>query len=1567
MQKINRGKRSFWESVLHLDTEHFNQFSPLRLFTIIIFSIFIAEIIAMIVVSYLDSFAYALVTLVDAGIMVILIFPILYWLSFRPLLQQIGKFQSAEKSLQLLSSVVQQTADTVVVTNCDGVIEYVNPAFEERTGYTKEEALGQTPRVLKSGVHTSGFYEQLWGTVLRGQVFHGEITNRKKDGDIFHEVKTITPLRNQDGMITHFVATGKDITERKEAEEKLRKAYDDLEIRVQDRTEELRIANSELEDEIHVRRQAEEALQQSEQRLNRAQEIAHLGSWELDLLTNQLTWSDEAYRIFGLQPQEFGATYEAFLDAVHPDDRAAVNEAYTGSIREGKDAYEIEHRVVKHSSGEIRIVHEKCEHFRDESGKIIRSIGMVHDITERQRAEEQLHYQATLLSNVNDAIVASNAEYHLTAWNSAAESLYGWTAEEVIGRNGLEIMHTIWPETDAAEMRRTIAETGRWRGEATQQRKDGSRFPVEVSSIVLHDAYGRITGYVSVNRDITGRKQAEQALQKSEAMLRAVLENMPSGVTVRDAVSGELIVSNTRSREILGTLVDTVDHLSEYQGLHPDGSFYQNDEWPLFRSIATGEQIDLEEIELQRNSGLNKFISISSAPIHNAAGQIVSAVSVFQDITERKKAEMDLQQLNRTLRALSASNQTMLRASNETELLDEVCKIIVEDCGHAMVWIGYAEDDEEKSVRPVASAGFEEGYLETLKITWAETERGYGPTGMTIRTGKPHGCRNMLTDPQFAPWREQALKRGYASSMVLPLTAEGKTFGAMTIYSRQPDSFSTNEETLLAELARDLSHGIETIRLREANEVAEAELRRAHDELELRVQERTEQLAAANLELSSEIMERKEVERQLRIQTAAMDAAANGIIITDPNGNILWTNPAVTQMSGYTEDDLIGQSTRLFSSGRQDADFYRDLWGTIRAGNVWHGETVNRRKDGVDYIEEQTITPVRDENGQISHFIAVKQDITERKLIYAQLEDSNRDLQTLSASERQQRFLAEGLIESSMALNMSLELHAVLDHIFEQTRRTIPYLMADVVLIDEGVANVVRQWGKVADVDAKDISENNTLKLQDFPIWERICATQSPVIVADAVLEDQWKKYLGLPWIQSYLGAPLIYNDQVIGIIDLVSDQANAFHEGMAKTLRAFAAPAAVAIQNARLYENEQQNRKVAEILSAATVALAQTLDIQMVMETILDYVQFVTPLDIAFVILSEGEELYKIRAVRARDDDRARQDSLQDQTIDIFSEPIIRSYFAKYESTFIPDAREVANWNPPLELSALNCWLGIPLESMGKILGIVVVACTEPYSLTRNQIQLAEAVVKQAVVALQNAWLFEQVRSGRERLQQLSRHLVEIQENERKYIARELHDETSQSLTSLKLGLQVIEQNAAGHEQLMGQVKNLKALADETLESLHHLAVNLRPASLDHLGLVDALTSLIQLTRDRNGVTAHFKTIGSMQDAALTEEMETSIYRIVQESITNVIRHAHATYVDVILEWQDGKIIIIIEDDGVGMDLEKARESGRLGLIGMQERAEMLGGKLLVESTPQVGTTLVVEIPYVNSNTYRR
>jgi PAS domain S-box-containing protein len=185
--------------------------------------------------------------------------------------------------------------------------------------------------------------------------------------------------------------------------------------------------------------------------------------------------------------------------------------------------------------------------------------------------------------------------------------------------------------------------------------------------------------------------------------------------------------------------------------------------------------------------------------------------------------ENALHRANRAYKTISACNQAVIRARTETELLHNICRTIVEQGGYRMAWVGFAEDDAAKIVRPVAQAGYEAGYLEKLNITWDDSEQGRGPTGVAIRTGKTTECRNMLTDPQFAPWRKHALERGYRSSLVIPLIAGERVFGAVNIYAAQPDAFDSQEVKLLAELAENMSYGIMALRLRsERQEVLEA-------------------------------------------------------------------------------------------------------------------------------------------------------------------------------------------------------------------------------------------------------------------------------------------------------------------------------------------------------------------------------------------------------------------------------------------------------------------------------------------------------------------------------------------------------------------------------------------------------------------------------------------------------------------------------------------------------------------------------------------------------------------------
>src|SRR5271165_294204 len=233
------------------------------------------------------------------------------------------------------------------------------------------------------------------------------------------------------------------------------------------------------------------------------------------------------------------------------------------------------------------------------------------------------------------------------------------------------------------------------------------------------------------------------------------------------------------------------------------------------------------EFAFLRADGSQVWTLLRVSPVFRH-GQHTGSLALVSDITERKRAEDALRRSNRELRAISNCNQVLLRATDEQTLLQEICRIVCEEAGYRMAWVAYAEHDDAKSVRPVAWTGAEEGYLATVGITWADTERGRSPTGTAIRSGKSCCVQDFATDPRLAPWREGLLQRGFRSGIALPLKDEhANAFGSLTIHSAQPNAFTPEEIRLLEELAGDLAFGIVTLRSGAARKRAEQALRQS--------------------------------------------------------------------------------------------------------------------------------------------------------------------------------------------------------------------------------------------------------------------------------------------------------------------------------------------------------------------------------------------------------------------------------------------------------------------------------------------------------------------------------------------------------------------------------------------------------------------------------------------------------------------------------------------------------------------------------------------------------------------
>jgi PAS domain S-box-containing protein len=304
------------------------------------------------------------------------------------------------------------------------------------------------------------------------------------------------------------------------------------------------------------------SLEKSGQRLARGQEIAHLGSWELDLVSHDLTWSDEVYRIFGLQPQEFGATYEAFLEAVHPEDRTAVDAAYSGSLREGRDTYEIEHRVVR-KSGEIRHVHEKCEHFRDAAGRIIRSVGMVHDVTERKQAEaalreSELSYRQ-MLDSIPGMVFTTRSDGFCDYQSQQWVDFTGVPMSEHLGDGWTKLLHPDDRPRAFSAWRNAVEERAPYDLEYRVRRQDGEYEWFKVRGRPISNEAGEIVRWfgtaLNIDRLVRTQKELRQAKTTAEAATRAkseFLANMSHEIrTPMNAIIGmtELTLDTPLSRQ----------------------------------------------------------------------------------------------------------------------------------------------------------------------------------------------------------------------------------------------------------------------------------------------------------------------------------------------------------------------------------------------------------------------------------------------------------------------------------------------------------------------------------------------------------------------------------------------------------------------------------------------------------------------------------------------------------------------------------------------------------------------------------------------------------------------------------------------------------------------------------------------------------------------------------------------------------------------------------------------------------------------------------------------------------
>ncbi|MFB6101769.1 MAG: PAS domain S-box protein [Haloplanus sp.] len=424
-----------------------------------------------------------------------------------------------------------------------------------------------------------------------------------------------------------------------------------------------------------------------------------------------------------------------------------------------------------------------------------------------------------------------------------------------------------------------------------------------------------------------------------------------------------------------------------------------------------------------------------------------------ENAVEQYRATRRARMFDRISRLVRECNRVLVRADSRREIERRICEVISDTDPYRFAWIG-AHDPETRTVEPRATAGVESSYLSDIELTTDESVTGQGPTGRAVRTREPVVVEDIRTADAYAPWRDDALDRGYRSSMAIPLVCDDTLYGVLNVYADRAGAFDDRERETLTELGTDIAHAIariETLSRREryerivenlpmgvyridddpAGELVEANAALAdifgadsvdemldhaasdfyldpgdREALRQRLQTegvvRNEEYRQETLDgeciwisvtairtetddgvyfdgVIQDITDRKRRERRRRQFRRAVEHAGHVVLITDTDGTITYVNDAFEAVTGYTAEEAIGQRPSMLQSGEHGETFYQDLWETILDGEVWEGEVINERKDGSQYVINQTIGPITDDQGDITGFVAVNRDITARK------------------------------------------------------------------------------------------------------------------------------------------------------------------------------------------------------------------------------------------------------------------------------------------------------------------------------------------------------------------------------------------------------------------------------------------------------------------------------------------------------------------------------------------------------------------------------------------------------------
>ncbi|MCX6220793.1 MAG: PAS domain S-box protein [Bacteroidia bacterium] len=449
-------------------------------------------------------------------------------------------------------------------------------------------------------------------------------------------------------------------------------------------------------------------------------------------------------------------------------------------------------------------------------------------------------------------------------------------------------------------------------------------------------------------------------------------ERVQTAETLRD--SYELLEKVFNNTHILMAYLDTKFNFIKVNNAYAEADKHTPDFYPnknhftlfpyaeneaLFRKVVETGQSHIsfaKSFEYAENPerGIS-YWDWSLQPVKASDGSVTALVLSLINVTERMQAQERVQKLNRIYALLSNINQAIVRIHDINLLFNEICRIAVEDGKFRMVWIGMI-NPQTNMVDVAASAGLAADYLNKIKIDLNDKAQIEGPTLKAIRSGHFTISNDIAKDESMIPWRDNALKLGYRSSASFPIKVLGTVRGVIKFYASETEFFSEDEIKLIDEMAMDVSFALEFIE---------------HE------------------------AKRKEAEEFLVKFRLGVECSGDAVFLTDPDGTIVYVNPAFENIFGYTKEEAIGKTPRILKSGILDKTYYRDFWNSLLTQKSVIREKVNKTKDGRLLSIEATINPIINERGDIIGYLAIERDITESKHAKEELRKNEELLRTV--------------------------------------------------------------------------------------------------------------------------------------------------------------------------------------------------------------------------------------------------------------------------------------------------------------------------------------------------------------------------------------------------------------------------------------------------------------------------------------------------------------------------------------------------------------------------------------------